>query len=206
MNELSVGFSALSDRPFCDLSKSVHNALTHEPGLSYFPLTSPTVSDLLTGIIANDDALNGDGTPTNVALRRSTREALVLMMQRLAADLELKANGDLVKLAATGFSFKKTPVKSQGPLAAPQNLRVKTTGTAGEAMAKVAAVALASGYEAQFTLDPMSGEWTPINLVTDSQKILFTGLSRGKDYYFRVRAIGANGPSGWSDVATMMVV
>jgi len=70
----------------------------------------------------------------------------------------------------------------------------------------VAAVALASGYEAHYTLDPTSGPWTSINSVTDSQKILFTGLQRGKDYYFRVRALGAKGPGGWSDVATMMVV
>jgi len=95
---------------------------------------------------------------------------------------------------------------NSGPLPAPQNLRVKTTGITGEALAKVAAVPLASGYEAQSTLEPTSGPWTSINSVTDSQKILFTGLQRGKDYYFRVRAIGANGPSGWSDVTTMMVV
>lgn len=48
----------------------------------------------------------------------------------------------------------------------------------------------------------------PQGRLTASQKIRFRGLSRGKDDHFRVRvrALGANGPSGWSDVATLMVV
>ncbi len=87
-----------------------------------------------------------------------------------------------------------------------ENLRVKTTGTAGEAMCKCKAVPLADSYECAWTLDPINGPWTTIPPLSSSQNMLFTGLSRGKDYYFRVRAIGANGPSGWSDVATMMVV
>ena len=52
----------------------------------------------------------------------------------------------------------------------------------------------------------MVGTWTSLPAMSNSQAMLFTGLDRGKDCYFRVRAIGANGPSGWSDVATMMVV
>ena len=31
------------------------------------------------------------------------------------------------------------------------------------------------------------------------------GLSRGKDYSIRARAVGANGPGPWSDPATIMV-
>lgn len=73
-------------------------------------------------------------------------------------------------------------------------------------MCKCVAVPLADTYESSHTLDPINGPWTGIPPVSNSQNILFSGLSRGKDYYFRVRAIGANGPSGWSDVATMMVV
>lgn len=44
------------------------------------------------------------------------------------------------------------------------------------------------------------------SVVSHLCEMLFTGQSRGKDYYFRVRASGANGPSGWSDLATTMVV
>lgn len=206
MNELSVGFSQDSDASLSAEATLVHTSLTTPPGLTYFPTTTPTTAALKTALEAYQGAIGTENTAANVALRKAKRDALILVLQKLAANLELTADGDMVKLAATGFDFKGKPVRSTGPLPAPQNLRVKTTGTSGEALAKVAAVALASGYEAQFTLDPLAGSWTSIDSVTDSQNIMFTGLSRGKDYFFRVRALGANGPSGWSDVATMMVV
>jgi len=206
MKELSVGFSALSPRGLGNLAKTIHGKLTEEPGNVYFTTPVPTMTDLKAAITQHEEALNGEDTSTNIAKRVSTREVLTGLLEKLAANVELTADGDLVKLAATGFNFKKARVISEGLVAAPQNLRVMTTGIAGETLAKVAAVALASGYEAHYTLDPINGPWTPIPVCTSSQNILFTGLQRGKDYYFRVRAIGAKGPSGWSDVATMMVV
>jgi hypothetical protein len=32
-----------------------------------------------------------------------------------------------------------------------------------------------------------------------------TGLTRGKDYWARIRAVGPNGPGAWSDPATILV-
>ena len=206
MNELNTGFGKLSDLKFHAKASLIHTALTTVPGLTHFPITVPTMADYLTAVNLFGDAIsNADGNG-GAALRDSTREALVDMTQRLAADLELKANGNLVSLATTGYDLRKTPVRSTGPLPAPQNLRVRTTGTSGEAMCKCAAVPLADSYEIQWTLEPMAGPWTSLPAVSNSQAMLITGLQRGTDYYFRVRAIGANGPSGWSDVATMMVV
>ncbi len=206
MNELNVGFSQDSDVKVHGKASTIHTALTTEPGLGYFPVTSPTAVVFKAAIDGFQGALSLDKTPANAVLRKEKRDAVILMMQKLAAGLELAADGNLVHLAATGFDLKTKPTRSTGPLPAPENLRVKTTGTAGEAMCKCKAVPLADSYECAWTLDPINGPWTAIPPLSSSQNMLFTGLSRGKDYYFRVRAIGANGPSGWSDVATMMVV
>jgi hypothetical protein len=35
--------------------------------------------------------------------------------------------------------------------------------------------------------------------------MLFTGLPRAKDVWIRLRVQGTNGPSGWSDPATILV-
>ena len=131
---------------------------------------------------------------------------LVADLQRLAGGLELVAAGDLVQLSASGFALKKKGVRSTAPLPAPENLRVKPTGISGEAGLKCKAVPRADIYEVAYTRDPTTGPWTSLPGFTNSQAMLVTGLERGKDYYFRVRAIGANGPGAWSDVATMMVV
>jgi hypothetical protein len=206
MNELNVGFSQDSGSKVAATAGAIHTALTTAPGLTYFPNTVPTAATFKSGIDELLGALNGDDTSANVALRKSKRDALILLMQKLAANLELTADGNLVWLAASGFGLKQKPSRSTGPLPPPSNLRVATTGTAGEALCKCKAVPLADSYECAWTLDPNNGPWTSIAVVSSSQAMLFTGLARGKDYYFRVRAIGANGPSGWSDMATMMVV
>lgn len=206
MDELKVGFS--QDNPAKVLTRAslIHTALTTEPGSLYFPVTDPTMADFL--IVKNNLAasLSKETSSSTAALRHSCSDKVVEMMRLLAADLELTARGDLTKLAATGYELRAKASRSTGPLPAPLNLRVKSTGISGEALCKVGAVPYADSYEGQSTLNPTSGPWTSITATTNSQNILFTGLDRGKDYFFRIRAIGASGPSGWSDVTTMMVV
>lgn len=206
MNELSIGFTRDTNTALCAKAYAIHTALTTAPGSGYFPVTAPTMPVFKTAIDNLQNAESLENTQTNAALRKSLRDALIPLMQELALGLELAAKGDMVKLSATGYGLNKKPARSTGTVPAPENLRVSTTGIAGEALCKCSKVPLAVSYEAAYTLDPNTGGWTTITPVTSSQNILFTGLSRGKDYYFRVRAIGANGPSGWSDVATMMVV
>lgn len=203
MDELKTGFTPLSDIKFLEVAQKIHVALTTPPGSTDFPgLSNPTTAQLSTANNAFEAAINS-GTP---ASRDATRAALEKLLKKLASNLELVADGDLVKLTNTGFDLKKKPVRREGPTDIPQNLRVKTTGTAGEALLKCKAVLYADGYEAEYTLEPVTGPWVDGGVFTNSQRILFTGLTRGKDYYFRVRAYSATGKSGWSDVATMMVV
>lgn len=206
MNELSIGYSQDSDATILAKAMKIHTALTTQPGLGFFPTPVPTMVIFKTVIDALQNALAGESTAANSALRRQKRDELVLLMQKLAAGLELTADRNLVALAATGYDLKAKATRSSGPLPAPQDLRVKTTGTTGEALCKCKAVPLADSYECAYTLEPVNGPWTALPAMSSSQNMLFTGLTRGKDYFFRVRAIGANGPSGWSDVATMMVV
>lgn len=60
-------------------------------------------------------------------------------------------------------------------------------------------------YEGQWTLDPNAGPWSDIETFPNSRSFKWTGLGRGKDTWFRVRARNAIGAGPWSDPATMMV-
>lgn len=206
MNELSIGFSNSTGQAVFTKASHIYTALTTPPGSFYFTTTSPTMPIFKAGIDLLGSSLSAETTPTMAAAREVNRLKVVSHLQKLAAGLELTADGNLVQLNACGFDLKAKPTRSTTPLPPPSNLRVATTGTSGEAMCKCKAVPLADSYECGWTLDPQQGPWTQIPPVSNSQAVLFTGLDRGKDYYFRIRAIGANGPSGWSDVATMMVV
>jgi len=60
-------------------------------------------------------------------------------------------------------------------------------------------------YEVQYTLDPVNWPWTDAGTFGSTRGIVISGLTRGKDYWMRVRGIGSNGAGVWSDPATMLV-
>jgi hypothetical protein len=55
-------------------------------------------------------------------------------------------------------------------------------------------------YIAQYATSP-NGPWTEC-YVGKASSCTVTGLTSGTQYWFQVRAIGAAGPSAWSDPAT----
>ncbi len=61
-------------------------------------------------------------------------------------------------------------------------------------------------YEGQWTLDPNGNTWSAILTFPNSRAFAWTGLERGKDTWFRVRARNIAGPGPWSDPAMIMVV
>jgi hypothetical protein len=84
-------------------------------------------------------------------------------------------------------------------------VRLKGTGKMGSAQLLCDAVKRAKTYQVQYALDPNSGPWIDAGVFGSTRRIILSGLTRGKDYWFRVRAIGPRGPGGWSDRATTMV-
>ena len=67
------------------------------------------------------------------------------------------------------------------------------------------AVPRAQAYELQHTLDPNAGLWTDGGTFASTRGIGMTGLTRGKDYWARIRAVGPDGPGAWSDPVTTLV-
>lgn len=206
MNELKIGFTRLTAQRVADLALKIHTALTTPPGNGYFPAPEPTPAVIKASHDALEEALSLETTPSSAVLRKSRRDTLAEQLTRLAANLELTADGDRVMLAASGFELKKGPgARTISSLPAPKDVRVKPTGISGQVLLKCRAVPGADNYQPEYALGP-DGPWTAIDPSSNSQATLFTGLARGKDYYFRLRANGPNGPGAWSDIATMMVV
>ena len=135
------------------------------------------------------------------------RASLTVLLQHLADALEIVPGVTEADLAGTGFSLRKSNVHTFAPPDAPQNVRVKATGISGELQVLLSAVGRAAFYEVEWTLDPVNGPWTLAPAFASTRGMALTGLTRGKDYYVRVRAVatGANrGP--WSDIANAMAM
>src|SRR5438105_7784459 len=202
MNKLNTGFSKLSDNDFDNKAQSIVAALS---GNANFPTTTPPLATITGAITAYQDALAMlPGQARDVAVA-ATRAPLSTLLEKLARSLELVPNVTDTMLATSGFDMRKVPALTTEPVTAPGNMRLKQTGVSGVVQVMCDAVNRAQAYELQYALDPNAGPWTDGGTFASTRGIGITGLTRGKDYWARIRAVGPNGPGAWSDPATILV-
>jgi len=91
-----------------------------------------------------------------------------------------------------------------GPLPRPENVKAKMTEYPGVIKVSCAAVNGTQTYIYECRLhDEPNQAWAQAKLSTKSREEI-PGLVSGKNYAFRVAAIGAAGQSPWSDEAVCM--
>ena len=202
VNKLNSGFSKLADDEFDNKAQSILAALT---GNANFPSPTPALASITTQLTEYQAALAMQPGQARDAQVAATRVALSASLDKLARNLELTANVTDAQLATSGFDLRKVPVFSGETVAAPGNVRLKQTGVSGVVQVMCDAVPRASAYELQYTQTPNDGPWADGGTFASTRGIGITGLTRGKDYWARVRAVGTSGPGPWSDPATTLV-
>ena len=126
-----------------------------------------------------------------------------LSPQPLADALEIVPGVTEADLAGTGFNLRKANARTD----APPNVRFKATRINGERQRVLAAVVRRAFDEVEYTLDPVNGPWTLAPAFNSTRGMALTGLTRGKDYYVRVRAVATGQNRGpWSDIANAMAM
>ncbi len=121
--------------------------------------------------------------------------------------LEIVSGVTEADLAGTGYALRKTIAHTLAPPDAPQNVRVKATGIGGELQILLSNVPRAALYEVEWTFDPVNGPWTMAPAFVSTRGMTLTGLTRGKDYLVRVRAVATGQNRGpWSDIANAMAM
>ena len=104
-------------------------------------------------------------------------------------------------------NLRKTNAHTFAPPDAPQNVRVKSTEITGQLQILLGKVPRAVFYEVEWTFDPVNGPWTMVPAFNSTRGLTLDGLTRGKDYFIRVRAVTTGASRGpWSDIANAMVV
>jgi hypothetical protein len=195
---LNRGFSEMPLDQFIQKVMNIITALTSD---AHFPVTNPTVATIETALDALSAAMTIQGRGRDPAVV-ATRDALEQKLAQLAGNLETLANYDSVKLATSGFDLRKAPVSPDTP----RNLRLKPGGVSGSVRVLFGPSERATSYQAQISLDPNADPWTDVDTFSSSRNVVLTGLTRAKDIWVRVRAIGPNNTkSGWSDPVTILV-
>ena len=195
--ESYTGFSKLSHNDFDNTAQAIVAALT---GNANFPTPTPTLATVNGSILAYQAALAmPDGQPRDAQVA-ATLATLSKELEQLARNLELTPNVTDAMLATSGFEMRKTPTFTTEPVTAPGNMRLKQTGVSGVVQVMCDAVNRAQAYELQYTLDPNAGPWTDGGTFASTRGIGITGLTRGKDYWARIRAVGPNGAAAWKAI------
>ena len=206
MDILNTGFDSYSDAALVAKAELIIESVSTPPGSDYYDLPGTELADVITATTAFSNDIAKGNAPGAAEARVVTRAALISALKLLAAKLEATTPGERAKLATSGFDLRKIPVHNADPTGIPQNVKAKTTGNPGEAKLSCDSVPHAATYECRAGLHPEGPVWVTGPCATKIRELVFTGLERGKDWFFQIRAIGPNGTGPWSDVAMMMVV
>jgi len=199
MNKLNSGFAKLPDEDFDNKAQSIVVALT---GNTNFPHHKSSASDDYHGIDRVSAGLGHGAGPAPVMLKwPQPAPSWLTSLDKLGpwARVNPRTSTDAM-LATSGFRFaKRCPFFSGETVAAPGNVRLKQTGVSG-----VVQVILRRGEtvpvptRCNIRRNPTNG---PVDgrrqLCQPPRGIGMTGLTRGKDYWARIRAIGTTGPGAW---------
>lgn len=205
MAQVKLSLDRLTRDERIALAQQIHTQMT---GNASFPTPSPA----LTALDAAITALATGNSELNV-LRQQAKEktvevdtldaSLSQVLRDLAAYVQNASGGDESKILSAGMSVREAaaPV-TMTPVT---GLESSPGDDSGEIDLSWNPVRSASSYEVQSSPDPITPtSWGHAGISTKSSLTL-TGQPSGARCWWRVRAVGANGPGAWSDPATKIV-
>lgn len=174
--------------------------------ISTYAKPSPTlavVQSALDDFSGAVDAAAGGGVALTAA-KNKARAALVALLRQLASYVQVTCAGDMESLLLSGFPVQKPERQPIGVLPAPASLVLTLGARSGELDAKAAPVFGAAIYNWRLTA---TGQTAPAQTVqTTAASTTFAGLTPAISYSVQVNAVGAAGPSDWSNQVTQIVV
>jgi hypothetical protein len=202
--KVALNITGLTALELIQYAQDIHALMT---GNANFPTPAPTLVALQAQIDAAQAALDAAEAAfadlrTKRADRRDQSALLAGVLEDLAAYVQNASGGDEAKILSSGMSVKQPPVPV-GPLPQPVNLQAAPNGSETSAHLSWDRIRGADSYLVETAADS-EGPWTFRQSVTRTEADVL-GLPTGSRCYFRVRAVGAAGPSPWSDIAMKIV-
>ena len=172
-----------------------------------FPNPVPPINTVKTAlddfVVAKGEAVKGGKQAT--AVKKAKRAIVVSLMRQLANYVTDTSDGDMTKLLSSKFPTQKPTRQRVGKLTTPSTPTLKYTKISGELDASTPPITGAYTYNWRLALAT-----APDVYVQTAQTIggrnLFAELTPGQNYLVQVCAVGAAGPSDWSNTAKLMVV
>ncbi len=141
---------------------------------------------------------------TRVGTQANAEKKVDQLLTRLGSFVESVAGTNETLIASAGMEIRGGRSAATTPTV-PQGLAAAVGEHEGEIILSWKAVPNAYSYIIEFSLDPATvTSWTHVGIATAANKSV-GNLTSGKRYWFRVKAVGAAGESGWSEQASRTV-
>ena len=170
-----------------------------------FPMPPVTMKDFKTHLeeLFTSEIATQKRTPASYTLRDQKRSVVELDLNQLADYVDDVSKGNVLIIQEAGMEPRKQPQKLT-ELSEPMMLQVDNS-SAGKLVLKCSKVERATNYVFEHTADLKAGDWENGTYSTTT-KATINGLTTGKEYWVRVRALGTNEvKSDWSDPIAKVV-
>ena len=198
------GFTRMIDAVLLARARSIHADMT---GNTSFPTPVPTLTELNTSISSFETAMQAaeGGDTQAIAVRNQIRDTLISQLHMLGNYVLFTAAGDQVVATSSGFSISKIPAPSP-ELTEPQAFVLTSGANRGEIKLRFRKVPAARSYIYEMTQAPVTAnsEWQ--SFMGTVCKKLFSGLESGKEYAFRVAAVGIKEQLVYSQVVSRVAL
>lgn len=202
--KLNLGRLTISEK----IAKGRHIVakLTNNPG---FTDPHPSLNEIIASLDELETAFGQlksarSEVTTRVGTQNNAEKKLDQLLTRLGSYVESVAGTDDALIASAGMEIRGVRSAATTPTA-PQALAAAVGEHEGEIILSWKAVPNAYSYIIEFSLDPAAPtSWTHVGIATAANKAV-SSLTSGKRYWFRVKAVGAAGESGWSEQASRTV-
>jgi len=202
--ELIISYSTLKDN---DVIPFTENVLQSLDGNTLFTITKERLDLVRAGLTGYQLKLakSKDGSKLDTMQKNESKVALTSLLDDLALDLCVQANGDRAKLATTGFTLVKEPEKGKQP-SKPTSFKVEYGTNEGELIFSVDACKEARVYVFYFTPAPAmqsdATTWRSVASTTRKQNI--AGFTHGVEYECRCAYQGTDQKLVFSDIIRIL--
>ena len=146
------------------------------------------------------DAIARAATQTKKDKRELLEAAISGVAAGLTAPTATFTDADVLEAK---FSLRAAPT-AIGQLPAPVDFLATMGDEPGEMDLVWAAIKGRRVYDVEYRLNVEGATWTRVDPSPTKSKMTVTGLQSGKEYVFRVRAVGTAGAGPWNDVNIKM--
>ncbi len=202
---LTRDYARMSDDALPLKATAIHDAML--AAISDFPTPDPSLASLKE---VNDDykaALSAAQThdKIKISIKNDRKKDLIQILDPLRLYVLKIADGDETTLLKSNFTLRKNGLQPAPPITNPQDMQVENGLNPGEVVTSVKAVKGARAYSHEYTPDPLTDNSTWVTATNTRRRNVFTGLDRGKTYWFRVAAIGGNNQVAYSEMISKIV-